>query len=143
MHLSSTWRHPDIIPMPVSMLTPMGINRDGRWKTRDLPKVIESGLWYPIMIYKVTLDWWDNGYAVWRSKFNWYPTPVVNSDGFIWAVKMGTNRWMCANHLGYRSIDCMMFSHPDDCVKMSVWHRECDPLHNPDAEPYSGKWQYV
>lgn len=142
MHLQSKWRDPRIKPFLLSKLTPMDLHNDERWLTRDLPRIERNGLWYPIMLYKVTPDWWNTKFVSWRPKGCYYIDPIVNEDEMIWAIKMGSNRYQCAQHLGYESIDAIMFDHSDDCVKLAVWHRDCDPLNNTNAQPYQGLFQY-
>ena len=126
----------------LSKLTPMDLHSDERWKTRDLTSIRDNGMYYPIMLYKVTLDWWNNTFAGWRPKMQEYVDPRVNDDSMIWAIKMGSNRYQCAVYLGYDSIDSIMFDNPNDCVKLAVWFRECDPLNNKDAPPYTGAFGY-
>jgi hypothetical protein len=142
MHLTSLYRDPRIQEFALSKLTPMDLHLDERWKTRDLPRVAEQGLWYPIMLYKVTPDWWHGPFSRWRPRGCYYVDPVVNEDGMIWAIKMGSNRYQCACHLGYTSIDAIMFDHSDDCVKLGAWFRDCDPLNNSNARPYQGLYAY-
>lgn len=142
MHLQSQWRDPRIQPYALSKLTPMDLHRDQRWKTRDLPRIEEYGLWYPIMLYKITLDWWNGPFTKWRPKDCDYVDPVVNEDNMIWAIKMGSNRYQCAKYLGYNSIDAIMFDTSDDCVKLAVWYRECDPLNNKQCTAYTGAFEY-
>lgn len=141
-HLKSQWRDPRIQPYKISQLTPMDLHKDNRWKTRDLPSIQNNGLWYPIMLYPVTLDWWNNSFVRWRPINCFYEDPIVNNDNMIWAIKMGSNRFQCARYLGYEFIDAIMFDNPTDCVKLSVWHRECDPLNNLYAVDYQGTFEY-
>lgn len=141
-HLSSQWRDPRIDIFPLDKLTPMCLHDDGRYLTRDVPRIASQGLWYPILLYKVSSSWWSEHFAPYpNGGCNLLP-PVIDEDGMIWAVKMGSNRWEAARHLGYDTIDAIMFDHSDDCVKLGVWHRECDPLHNTDCHPYTGAWSY-
>lgn len=142
MHLQSIYRDDRIQEFELSKLTPMDLHRDERWKTRDLPRISEHGLWYPIMLYKVTEDWWNNSFSSWRPKGCYYVNPIVNEDDMIWAIKMGSNRFQCARHLGYTSIDAIMFDNSDDCVKLGAWFRDCDPLNNKNARPYQGLYSY-
>jgi hypothetical protein len=142
MHLQSQWRDPRIQPYTLSKLTPMDLHTDQRWKTRDLPRIEQDGLWYPIMLYKISPYWWHNMYCRWKPKEYEHTRPIINEDGMIWAVKMGSNRYQCAVYLGYNTIDAIMFNNSDDCVKLAVWHRECDPLNNKNASPYTGAYGY-
>lgn len=141
-HLSSKYRDPRIEAYKLDQLSPMCLHDDGRYLTRDVPRIEHDGLWYPILLYKVTPQWWAEKFAPWPyGGCNLLP-PVINEDGMVWAVKMGSNRWEAAVHLGYDSIDAIMFGHSDDCVKLGVWFRDCDPLHNSDCPPYTGAWEY-
>lgn len=143
-HLSSIWRDPRISPYNLKQLTPMDLHRDNRWKTRDLPSIQRDGLWYPIMLYKISPSWWYDVFLTHRAdSVSYVEHPHINNDGMIWGVKAGSNRWQCAEYLGYDTIDAMMFEHSDDCAKMVIWHRECNPLNNPDCPPYTGAWGYL
>lgn len=141
-HLHAKYYDSRAQPFELAKLTPMDLHLDDRWKTRDLPSIIQHGLWYPIMLYKVTPEWWNGPFTKWRPKSSRYVDPIVNEDGMVWAVKMGSNRYQCAVHLGYNTIDAIMFNHSDDCVKLAVWFRECDPLNNKNALPYTGAYGY-
>jgi hypothetical protein len=141
-HLQAKYRDPRIQSYELAKLTPMDLHSDERWKTRDLPSIQLNGLWYPIMLYKVPLDWWNGAFTKWRPKTNRYIDPIVNEDNMIWAIKMGSNRYQCAVHLGYDKIDAIMFNNVNDCVKLAVWFRECDPLNNNNAPPYTGAYGY-
>jgi hypothetical protein len=141
-NLRSKWQDNRVRSFELSKLTPMDLHSDERWKTRDLTSIRDNGMYYPIMLYKVTLDWWNDTFAGWRPKAQKYVDPIVNEDGMIWVIKMGSNRYQCASHLGYNCIDGIMFDNPNDCVKLAVWFRECDPLNNKNAPPYSGAYGY-
>lgn len=141
-HLQSKWRDPRIQPFPLNKLTPMDLHKDNRWKTRDLPRIEKDGLWYPIMLFKVTPDWWINKHTNCQTESVHRIDAVINEDGMVWAIKMGSNRYQCAIHLGYNTIDAIMFDDVNDCVKLAVWYRECDPLNNNDAIPYKGTFSY-
>ena len=141
-HLPSIWRDPRIEPFELNKLSPMGLHTDDRYLTRDLPSIQREGLWYPIMLCRIDPKLWMREYAPHPDGGTYLLPPVINDDGWIWAVKMGANRWQAAKHLGYDTIDAIMFKHTNDCVKLTIWHRECDPLHNPDCAPYSGAWSY-
>ena len=141
-HLQSKYQDPRIKSFELSKLTPMDLHNDARWLSRDLPSIISNGLYYPLMLYKVDPLWWHGPFTRWRPKDQKYVDPLVNEDGMIWAVKMGSNRYQCAVYLGYNSIDAIMFDNSDDCVKLAVWFRECDPLNNKDAPAYSGAYEY-
>lgn len=140
--LKSIWRDPRIEKFSLDTLTPMDTHGDHRWKTRDLPSISLNGLWYPILLYKVTPEWWYQKYLKWRPKTYYDITPKVNQDGMIWAIKMGSNRYFCAKHLCYKAIDGIMFDNSDDCVKMGAWFRECDPLNKENHIVYQGKFSY-
>jgi hypothetical protein len=141
-HLSSKWRDPRIKPYKLSLLTPMDLHNDDRWITRDLPSIQANGLYYPILLYKETLEWWNTKYKGWYSGLKRHATPIINDDELIHLVKMGSNRYQCAVHLGYDSIDAIMFNTQEDCIKLGAWFRDCDPLNNKNALPYSGLYGY-
>ena len=141
-HLESKYRDPRIEAFELSKLTPMDLHNDARWQTRDLPSILSNGLYYPLMLYKVDPAWWHGPFTRWRPKDQEYVDPIVNEDGMIWAIKMGSNRYQCAAYLGYTSIDAIMFNNSNDCVKLAVWFRECDPLNNSNAPTYTGAFGY-
>jgi hypothetical protein len=141
-HLSSIWQDDRIRPYKIKKLTPMCIHKDKRFLTRDLPSIQSCGMFYPLLLYKVTEDFWFNKFVGSTKQDCDYLPPVINDDGFIWAVKMGSNRWEVANYLRYDSIDAIMFNNPNDCVKLGVWFRECDPLNNKNAPAYTGAYEY-
>lgn len=141
-HLSAKWQDPRIQSFKLSLLTPMDIHNDDRWITRDLPSIQLNGLYYPIILYKETLEWWDTKYKRWYSGLKRHATPVINDDGLIHLVKMGNNRYQCAVYLGYETIDAIMFNTQEDCLKLGAWFRDCDPLNNKNAPLYSGAYGY-
>lgn len=141
-NLKAKWRDKRIKRYKLSTLTPMDMHNDERWQTRDLPRIERDGLWYPILLYRVHPNWWQNYYTKWRSKDCHYIDPIVNKDGYIWAIKIGCNRYQCALHLGYETIDAIMFDNSDECIKLGIWLRECDPLNNKAAPPYTGAYGY-
>ena len=141
-HLQSIYRDPRIRPVKLANLTPMDMHADDRWKTRDLPSIQANGLWYPIIIFRVIPTWWVKSYMRWRPKSNKYIDPIINEDGMIWAVKMGSNRYQCAIHLGYEIIDAIIFDDQKDCLRLGAWFRDCDPLNNKNASPYTGAFGY-
>ena len=141
-HLSSKYRDTRINPYELDKLTPMDLHSDERWQTRDLPSIQTNGLWYPLMLYKITPEWWNGAFTKWRNKHNRYADPIINEDGMIWAIKVGSNRYQCAVYLGYKTIDAIMFDNSDDCAKLGIWFRDCDPLNNSNAPAYTGAFGY-
>jgi len=133
-HCASIWQdHPSIHSVDLDLLSPMSYHLDDRWRTRDLPRFKNDGLWYPLLYYKVTLDWWTKKFASWFGANPGWPyinPPRVNSDGFIWALKLGCNRYRVLKYLGYTSTDCICFDNSDDLVKLGFYLRDEDPLHN-------------
>lgn len=133
-HCPSIWQdHAGIHPVDLDLLSPMSYHLDDRWRTRDLPRFTNDGLWYPLLYYKVTLDWWTKKFANWFSANPGWPyinPPIVNSDGFIWALKLGCNRYRVLKHLGYTSADCILFDDSNKLVELGFYLRDEDPLHN-------------
>lgn len=119
--------------MELSRLSPMSYHVDDRWRTRDLPRVQQDGLWYPLLYYKVTWDWWTEKFASWFSANSGWPyinPPTVNEDGYIWALKLGCNRYRVLKYMGYTSADAILFDNSNDLVKLGFYLRDKDPLHN-------------
>lgn len=113
-------------------LSPMTWKDDNRWYWRDLPRIMDDGLWYPLLYFKVTAQWWNGGFASVKSAYpSWEKInpPVINEDGMIWALKMGTNRLQALKFMGYESVDCVCFSDSDKLIAAGLRFREEDPLH--------------
>jgi len=138
--LHCAWQDPSVETFELRKLTPMDLHKDERWKSRDLPRITRDGLWYPILVYKITLDWWENKFTKWRSLDCWYMDPIVNEDNMIWAIKVGSNRYQVAEHLGYDSIEGIMCDNSDEAAKLGIWMRDADPLNTGRA--YTGEWAY-
>jgi len=66
---------------------------------------------------------------------------IIADDGQVWTIKAGTNRFQTARDLGYDSIDGIMCANSDECAKLTMWFKECDPLRNPE-KLYTGAWSY-
>lgn len=140
--MHSQWRDDRIQPLELDKLSPMDIHRDGRWEWRDLPRIQADGLWYPIACYWITEDlWYRSFYNVMHKNVD-IRDPKILDNGLILAVKMGNNKFLCAEHMGYTHIDAIIFDNSNDAVKHAVWWRECDPLNNPDAPDYAGTFSY-
>lgn len=140
-HLSAIWQDSRIQAYPLDQLTPMDLHSDDRYLTRDLPRIQSQGLWYPLLIYQVDPTWWYGAYTRHRSTSCKHADPIIN-DGWIWAVKMGSNRYQSARDLGYTSIDCIMCEDANEAVKLGKWYAQCDPLNNPNFLPYMGLFDY-
>jgi len=121
----------------------MDVHADGRYLTRDLPRIQQLGLWYPLLIYKADPVWWREIYQPRQGKTVLPATPTVNDDGCIWAVKMGSNRYQCALALEYDAVDAIMCEDANQAVRLGRWYAQCDPLNNPNALPYMGLFDYT
>ncbi len=128
--------------MQLSVLTPMGLHTDNRYLDRDLPSILSHGLWYPLLVYCVDLHWWNNIYSKHRPKNCDYLDPIVFDDNRFWAIKVGTNRYQCAVHLGYDAVDAIICEDANECVKLGKWFAQCDPLNNIHSIPYMGLFDY-
>lgn len=148
MHLKSLWRDDRIIEVPIVKLSPTTVHANNRHQTKTSPTISSEGLCYPLCCVRFTAMEWVRRVVYGTnadSASRLYP-PVINEDNFIWAVKMGCNRWHSARELGYTSIDCIFFNHTDDAVKMARWYEECDPLHTQGTDkfrPYAGLFSYI
>lgn len=140
--LHSKWKDPRIQSIPLTLLTPMDIHSDNRYLTRDLPRIKSQGLWYPLLVYKVNPNWWNNIFVKHRPAKCLWQDPVVNSDGYIWAVKMGSNRYQCARDLNYDAVDVIICNDANECVKIGKWFAQCDPLNNTNSLPYMDLFDY-
>lgn len=133
MHMNSIWRDDRIHSVDLDRLSPMSYHPDERWRTRDLPRMHKDGMWYPLLYYKVTFEWWDKKFRNWFGGTPAWPyinPPTVNNDGYIWALKIGCNRYLCLKHMGYTSADCIIFSDVNELIQTAIYYREQDPLHN-------------
>lgn len=133
-HCNSVWQdHPGIHSVDLKQLSPMGWHADNRWYWRDLPRIMDDGLWYPILYYKCTLDWWNTSYRSRKGDQPMWPhinPPVVNDDGYIWGVYMGTNRLQCLKFMSYDTADAIECKNQAQLVELGLWLRDKDPLHN-------------
>jgi hypothetical protein len=140
--LHSKWQDDRIVIIELDKLTPMDLHLDDRYLTRDLPIIQQQGLWYPLLVYRVDPVWWNNIWTKHRSAQCRYIDPVINRDGTIWAVKMGSNRYQTAMYLGYDSIDVIVCKDADECVKIGKWFAQCNPLNNTNGLPYMDLYDY-
>lgn len=132
-HCKSLWQDvTGIHSVELNKLSPMNYHFDNRWYWRDLPRIIDDGLWYPLLYFKLTLDFWNNnfrsrkgGTRVW-DKIN---PPTVNEDNMIWGVYQGTNRLKCLSFMGYDSVDCLVFKGQKELIEYALYIRDKDPLH--------------
>lgn len=93
---------------------------------------MDDGLWYPILYYKCTLDWWNTSYKSRKGNqpmWDHINPPVVNEDGMIWGVYMGTNRLQCLRFMGYTSVDCVECKGQAQLIELGLHLRNEDPLH--------------
>jgi len=139
--LNSKWKDSRIIAVSLDKLTPMDLHLDDRYLTRDLPRISTDGLWYPLLVYYADPNWWNNTWSKHRSVSCRYVDPKIE-DGKILAVKMGSNRYQCAVHLGYDFIDVLVCKDANECVKIGKWFAQCDPLNNKSSLPYMGLYDY-
>lgn len=140
--LHCKWKDSRITAVDLNRLTPMDLHLDNRYLTRDLPRIQRDGLWYPLLVYRVDPTWWNTVWIKHRSVQCRYVDPIVNSDGTVWAVKMGSNRYQTAVHLGYDAVDVIICKDADECVKMGKWFAQCNPLNNKDSLPYMDLYDY-
>jgi len=139
--LHSQWQDQRIQSTELNKLTPMGLHSDNRYLDRDLPKIQKNGLWYPLLVYLVDPQWWHTVFVHHRPKHCEYNDPV-DVDGSIWAIKMGNNRYQCAQYLGYDAVDVIICKDANECVKIGKWFAQCDPLNNKNSLPYLGLYDY-
>ena len=140
--LHSKWQDSRITTVELAQLTPMDLHLDDRYLTRDLPRIQQDGLWYPLLVYHADFIWWNTVWKKHRSAQCRYVDPVVNNDGTVWAVKMGSNRYQTAVHLGYDAVDVIVCKDADECVKIGKWFAQCDPLNNKNSLPYMDLYDY-
>jgi len=130
---ASIWQdHPGIHAVELSKLSPMGWHPDNRWYWRDLPKIMDHGLWYPLLYYKCTPAWWNKSYFSRKGATQMWEhinPPVVNNDGMIWGIYMGTNRLKCVKFMGYDSVDCIECSDQSALIDLGNYLKNKDPLH--------------
>ena len=130
-HCTAKYRElEDIHSVPLVNFSPMTWKDDNRWAWRDLPKIIDNGLWYPLLYYKVTPDWWNTKFASWKMyKDMWEKInpPTICEDGMIWALKMGTNRLQALKFMGYSSVDAVCFKDSNELIKVGQYLRDQDP----------------
>ncbi len=54
--------------------------------------------------------------------------PIVNDDGMIWGVYMGTNRLTCVKFMSYTSVDCIECAGQAQLIELGIYLRDKDPL---------------
>lgn len=141
-NLMSRWRGDDrILPFPLHKITPIYLQPDDRYLWRELPSIKAGGMDYPILLYKTTPQWWEEKYDTWVHPSVKASIPIVADDGQVWTIKAGTNRFQAAKDLGYDSLDGIMCENSDECAKLTIWFKECDPLRNPE-KLYTNSWSY-
>ena len=132
-HCKSLWQdHPGIHSVELSKLSPMSWHADNRWYWRDMPRIIDDGLWYPILYYKCTPKWWNTSYQKRKGSHEMWEhinPPVINEDGMIWGVYMGTNRLQCLRFMSYTSVDCIDCKNQGALIELGLYLRDKDPLH--------------
>ena len=110
-HCTSIWTDNRIQSVELSKLSPMGWHADNRWYWRDLPRIMDDGLWYPMLYFKISLDWWNNSYFKRKGSHPMWEhinPPIVNEDNMIWGVYMGTNRLQCLKFMGYIGLQIVL-----------------------------------
>jgi hypothetical protein len=145
MILHASWREQRPTPIALNQLTPTVVHANFRHREKTTPSIQKESLWYPLCCIKITLEYWEKfilGNYTDIYKKNLLPA-VVNSDGQVWAIKVGCNRYFSALELGFTHVDCVFFPSSDLAVKMARWYQQCDPVHNPACAPYSGKFDYI
>ena len=140
--LHSIWKDSRIISAELDKLTPMDLHHDNRYLTRDLQRIQTDGLWYPLLVYRADPLWWNSTWSKHRSAYCRYVDPVINDDGSVWAVKMGSNRYQCALALEYTAVDVIICKDANECVKIGKWFAQCDPLNNTHSLPYMDLFDY-
>ena len=117
----------------LNKLSPMTWKDDQRWYWRDMPRIIDNGLWYPLLYYKVTPMWWNGGFEEQKGAYpSWEKInpPTVCEDGMIWALKMGTHRLQALKFMGYTSVDAICFDNSNDLIQVGLMLRNKDPLND-------------
>ena len=140
--LHCKWKDNRTISVKLNKLTPMDLHLDNRYLTRDLPRIKNDGLWYPLLVYCADPNWWNKIWVKHRSVQCRYVAPCITEDGSIWAIKMGSNRYQSAVQLGYDVIDIILCKDANECVKLGKWFAQCDPLNNTSSLPYMGLYDY-
>ena len=148
MHLKSLWRDPNIVEIDLDKLSPTTVHANFKHRIKTTPLIEQHGLYYPICCVKFTAMEWVRRvvYGTNADSASRLRPPVINKDNFVWAIKMGCNRWHSAKELGYTSIDCIFFKNTDDAVKMARWYEQCDPLHTQGTDKfraYAGLFNYI
>lgn len=132
-HCTSIWKDNRIQPVDLNKLSPMSWHADNRWYWRDLPRIIDDGLWYPVLYFKITQEWWNTSWYKRKGEMPMWKNinpPVVNDDELIWGVYMGTNRLKCLNFMGYTSVDAIECKGQAQLIELGIFLRDKDPLHN-------------
>lgn len=126
--------HPDIAPVPLKKLSISSYHTDGRWEWRDLPRIQQDGMWYPVLYDRVTPEWWDKtftGCFSYKDDWDIINPPNIWEDGYIYLVRIGNNRIKVAEYLRYDHIDGIFFPVLKDLIKYHQFIKNTDPYNNP------------
>jgi hypothetical protein len=133
-HCPSIWQdHDDIHSVELRKLSAMSWHDDNRWYWRDLPRIMDYGLWYPVLYFKITTEFWNTSFKKRKGDQPMWPyinPPKVNDDDMIWGVYMGTNRLTCLRFMSYTSVDAIECKDQASLIKLGIYLRDEDPLHN-------------
>ena len=132
-HCSSLWRDERIRGVSLNKLSPMGWHSDNRWYWRDLPRIIDHGLWYPMIYFKITPEWWNTSYFKRKGSHPMWEhinPPVINDDGMIWGIYIGTNRYRCLKFMGDKSVDCIECKNQSEAIELGSYLKEKGQFYN-------------
>ena len=135
MHCQSLYRDSRIQEVELAKLSSLFAHSNERFMWKVLPTMRDQGMYYPLAVCKIDEKLFNNQYTG-----NIQPNIVVNEDGLIWAIKMGSNRYDAALHLGYKSIDIIIYPTLNDCVTWDRYFQYENPLFNKNPAPYEGKF---
>lgn len=127
------WNNIDVIPLPVKELwtsVPKAEIHRGKEFFEPVKKDIEeNGLHFPLLVVHSTYEQLVKQKERYKKAMLELPE---ETDEKIYVVWGGSNRWHVANELGYKYVDCVLFSNGefDKARKMQRLHRE----------PYQGKF---
>jgi len=133
-HSSSTWQdHPGIHRVDLNKLSPMSDRKDVPWFWCDFPKIMDDGMSYPLLYYKVSPQWWNTKFKGYFGSSHWIwhniNPPAICEDGLIWALRRGSSKLKCLKFMGYTSADAILFDNVDKLLELDRQFKKTATLH--------------
>jgi len=126
----------DIHSVELRKLSPMTWYDATGWFWNDFSKILNTGLQYPLLYYKLSPTFWQGKFATKASANaeSWCKVnmPVINSDRMIWAIPQlshngniltsndDCNRKRALEFMGYTTVDAIEFADYGELVNTAM-----------------------